>query len=174
MLVRLLVLTLLAACAVEEDYVEIEGDDEVIDDPDPDGKQDAALVWFTPITKEYFLPSVKVATENRKLFRSEAEWAAFFGRESPGIDWSKNWAIFYTPGTQTPGLTMAPGWRARVNRVSLSSTGKTLYITTRLEMNGDCPARTTRPFVTATIPKQTLGDVAYKRFYKSDITRECD
>ena len=174
-LVRLLVLTLLAACAVEEEYVELEGDEEVVDDPDPDGKQDAALVWFTPITKEYFLPSAKVATESRKVFRSESEWKDFFGAASPGIDWSKNWAIFYTPGTQRPDLVMTPGWRARVNRVSLSSTGKTLSITTRLEMNGaSCPARSARPFVTATIPKQTLGDVAYKRFYKSDITRECE
>lgn len=132
-------------------------------------------MWFTPITKEYFLPSAKVATESRKLFRSEAEWVEFFGKPSPGIDWSKNWAIFYTPGTRRPDLTMTLGWRAKLTRVSLSGTGRTLSITTRLEMNGaSCPARTARPFVTATIPKQTLSMVTYKRFYKSDITRECD
>jgi hypothetical protein len=66
---------------------------------------------------------------------------------------------------------MTRGWRAKISRVSLSSTGKTLSITTRLELNGECPDRTARPFVTATIPKQTA---TYKRFYKSDITRSCE
>lgn len=173
MLVRLLFLTVLVGCAVDEEAPVLDDEDvEVLDDPDPEGKADGATtVWFTQITKEYFLPTAKIATETRKLFKSEAEWVAHFGKPSPGIDWSKNWAIFYTPGTQRPDLVHTRGWRARFSRVSLSSTGKTLSITTRLEMNGDCPDRTARPFVTATIPKQTA---TYKRFYKSDITRVCE
>lgn len=173
MLLRLLLLTVLVGCAVEDEPVSDDADLEVLDDPDPDGKADGAtLVWYTPITTEYFLPSAKVAIETRKLFKSEAEWVAYFGQASPGIDFTKHWAIFYTPGTQRSDLVMTPGWRARLSRVSLSSTGKTLSITTRLEMNGEtCPARTSRPFVTATIPKQTA---TWKRFYKSDITRDCE
>ena len=174
-LVRLLFLTVLVGCAVDEEAPVLDDEDaEVLDDPelDGDGKADGATtVWFTQITKEYFLPTAKITTEARKLFKSEAEWVAFFGKPSPGINWTTSWAIFYTPGTQRPDLVHTQGWRARFSRVSLSSTGKTLSITTRLEMNGDCPTRTARPFVTATIPKQTA---TYKRFYKSDITRVCE
>ncbi len=164
----------LAGCVAEGDGELVVDDDqnEVLDDPDPDGKADGAtLVWFTPITKEYFLPSVKVASETRKLFKTEAEWVAYFGQASPGIDFAHSWAIFYTPGTQRPDLAMTQGWRAKLSRVSLSSTGKTLSITTRLEMNGDCAVRPARAFVTATIPKPATSPA--KRFYKSDLTRDC-
>lgn len=177
MSVRLLLVTVLVGCAIDEEPITepITEDEaiEVVDDPDPEGKADGArLVWYTPITKEYFLPTAKLATETRKLFKSEAEWVAFFGQASPGIDFSRRWAIFYTPGTQRPDLLVTPGWRAQLSRVSVSSTGKTLSITTRLEMNGvTCPSRTARPFVTATIPTQTA---TLKRFYKSDITRDCE
>ena len=171
---RLVLAFVLVACAVEHD-VEIEdGDsDVVVEDLDADELKadDPSLVWFTPITKEYFLPSAKIRTETRMLFKSEAEWVAFFGQPSPGIDFTTKWAIFYTPGSQTGELATTRGWRAKFARVRLSSTGKTLSITTRLEMNGDCPTRTGRPFVTATIPQQMS---VYKRFYRSDVTRDCD
>jgi hypothetical protein len=166
---------LITGCAdAPVDEEDLGDDDVVLDDPDPDGKADGATkVWFTPITKEYFLPSAKVAGETRKLFKSEAEWVEYFGQPSPGIDFTHQWAIFYTPGTQTPGLATTPGWRARFARVSLSATGKTLSITTRLELNGeDCDWRSARPFVTATIEKPA-SNPAYKRFYRSDTTREC-
>ena len=149
-------------------------DGAVLDDPDPDGKADGATtLWFTPITHEYFLPSAKVATETRKLFKSEAEWVAYFGEPSPGIDFTQNWAVFYTPGTQTMGLATEAGWRAKLARVSLSSTGKTVTITTRLEHNDtSCAWRRATPFVTATIKKPT-SNPSYKRFYKSDTTKSC-
>ena len=167
-----LVFALLAGCAVDHE-VEDGDSDIVLDDPDaPDGEGKADGVWYTPITKEYFLPTAKVASETRKLFKSEAEWVAYFGQPSPGIDFSTRWAIFYTPGVLRDDLSHEPGWRARLARVWLSSTGKTLMITTRLERNGEsCPARSTRPFITATIPQQTT---IYKRFYRSDVTRDCD
>lgn len=175
-----LALALVTACAVDDELASLdeEGtwDEEVVlDDPDPDGKADAAtLLWYTPITREYFLPSAKITTETRKLFKSEAEWVAYFGQPSPGIDFGQNWAIFYTPGTQTGALATTQGWRAKLARVSLSATGKTVSITTRLELNGEtCPTRSARPFITATI-KKPASNPAYKRFYRSDTTRECD
>jgi hypothetical protein len=170
-----LVAALLASCVIDDiDDEAIEDDSIVLDDPDPEGKADGATtLWFTPITREYFLPTAKVATEARKLFKTEAEWFAFFGEHSPGIDFTQNWAVFYTPGTQREDLAMTPGWRAKLARVSLSSTGQTVSITTRLEMNGDCAWRRATPFVTATIKKPT-SNPSYKRFYRSDTTRSCN
>lgn len=162
---RSLLLLALLGCAT--DVADEDGDvAEVAEDTDELKADDPSLVWFTPITKEYFLPSAKITSETRMLFKSEAEWIAHFGQPSPGIDFSTEWAIFYTPGT----TALEPGARARIHRVRLSSTGKTLSITTRLEDNGDCAWRSARPFVTATIPKQTS---TYRRFYRSDIERDC-
>jgi hypothetical protein len=174
-LVRLTLLSvLLAGCFIDDVDPDPIEDDVVLDDPDPEGKADGATtLWFTPITREYFLPTAKVATETRKLFKTEAEWFAFFGEHSPGIDFTQNWAVFYTPGTQRADLMTTPGWRAKLTRVTLSSTGQTVSITTRLEMNGDCAWRRATPFVTATI-KKPASNPPYKRFYRSDITRSCN
>jgi hypothetical protein len=174
LLATLLVL-LLGACVIDDvDQVEDSDEELVLEDPDPDGKADGpTTLWYTPITREYFLPSVKVATETRKLFKSEAEWVAFFGQPSPGIDFDASWAIFYTPGTQRADLVGSPGWRAKLARVRLSATGQTVSITTRLEMNGDCGWRRTAPFITATIKKPATNP-PYQRFYRSDTTRSCN
>ncbi len=173
-----LAVLLLAGCIGEDiaddEAIAAENEDLVLDDPDPEGKEDGTTtLWFTPITREYFLPSAKITTETRKLFKSEAEWIAYFGQPSPGIDFTQNWAVFYTPGTQTDDLATTTGWRAKFSRVSLSSTGKTVSITTRLERNGEtCAWRRATPFVTATI-KKPASNPPYKRFYKSDTTRSC-
>lgn len=156
----------LVACGVEAE----DGDDE----PVGESESAATTVWYTPITKEYFLPSAKVATEQRKLFKSEAEWVAFFGKPSPGIDFTRKWAIFYTPGTERADLVRAPGYQAKLSRVSLSSTGATLSITTKLEMNDPaCGTRRTRPFITATIDPPASAP-PYKRFYRADAPRTCE
>lgn len=145
-------------------------EDLVLDDPDPEGKADGpSTLWYTQITREYFLPSAKVRKETRKLFKSEDEWVAHFGTPSPGIDFTDNWAIFYTPGTDN----LEVGDRARFVKVTLSGTGRTVSITTRLERNGACAWRSARPFVTATIRKPA-SNPDLKRFFKSDTTRACD
>ena len=50
----------LASCAVADE----DGLDEELEETD----QDATTIWYTPITKEYFLPSAKIRT----LYSSEA------------------------------------------------------------------------------------------------------
>jgi hypothetical protein len=129
-------------------------------------------VWYSPLPGEQFVPSAKIRTEVRRVFESEAEWVEYFGEASPGIDWDSDWAIFYTPGTTRPDLQVA-GWRSRIKSVSLSSTGRTLSITTRLEHNGDCPWRRGRPFVTVTIPR-TEPAPEFIKFFRSDVVRDCD
>lgn len=156
----------LAACAIADDG--FEGAAEI-----DDTEQDATTLWYTPITKEYFLPSAKITREVKKVFDSEAEWVAFFGKPSPGIDFTSNMAVFYTPGTEHPDQQQEPGYRTRLRRVSLSSTGKTLRVDVGVEYNGDCPSRSARPFITATI-KRPAALPTYKKFYRDDTVRDCD
>jgi hypothetical protein len=155
----------LAGCATADD-------DLLDDDVFEDTEQEASTQWYTVITKEYFLPTAKIQTEVRKVFASEQEWVEFFGQPSPGIDFTQNLAIFYAPGSSRPELQKA-GWRSKLAKVTLSSTGKTLSVTTRLEENGDCAWRRGRPFITATI-KRPATLPAYKKFYRDDTVRECD
>jgi hypothetical protein len=154
----------LSACAV--------ADDDAFEDEVTETEQDATTVWYTLITKEYFVPSAKITTEVKKVFNSEAEWVAFFGKPSPGIDFTQSMAIFYTPGTAHPDQQEA-GYRTRMKKVSVSSTGKTLTINVGVEYNGDCALRTARPFVTATI-KRPATMPTYKKFYRNDTVRDCE
>lgn len=159
----------LSSCALGDGADDGANDDDAL----AQTEQDTTTQWYTTITREYFVPSAKIATEVHKLFKSEAEWVAFFGEPSPGIDFTTNWAIFYTPGTQRSDLVNARGWRAKLSRVTLSATGKTMTITTRLESNGDCPVRSGKPFITATIHKLDVAPTTV-HFAKSDTTRTCE
>jgi hypothetical protein len=165
-------LVALAACAVDQgDMIDgdaIDGD--VADDPDPEGKaDDATLIWYTPLPGEQFLPTAKLQVETRRLFKTEAQWVAFFDQPSPSIDWSTRWVIFYAPGNNT----LEVGDRAKLSRVRLSASGKTLSITTRLEGREDaCPWRSARPFVLASIPP--IASKPTTRYYKSDVELTCN
>jgi hypothetical protein len=164
-LIRLLLLTCLASCALGDDAFDEDAYGE--DAADATG---ATTVWYTTITHEYFLPSAKIAGEVHKVFKSEAEWVAFWGEASPGIDFAHNWAIFYTPGTQRTDLATETGWQSKLAKVSLSATGKTLSITTKVEHNGTCATRRAKPFLTATIKKPTVAPTSI-RFYRTETTR---
>ncbi len=166
-LIRLLLLTCLASCALGDDAYDEDYYGE--DDSEATG---ATTVWYTMITREYFLPSAKIAGELHKVFKSEAEWVAFWGTASPGIDFTHDWAIFYTPGTQRSDLKTETGWQTKLAKVTLSATGKTLSITTKVEHNGTCATRRARPFITATIKKPTTAPSTI-RFYRTETTRNC-
>lgn len=153
----------LTSCAV--------ADQDDLDDELGETEQDSTTLWYTPITKEYFLPSAKIAAEVKKVFASEAEWVAFFGQPSPGIDFDKHLAIFFTPGTGLPAQQPA-GYRTRLRGVSLSSTGRTLTIKTGVEYNGDCAWRSGRPFITATVARPAVLP-EFKKFSRSDTERDC-
>ncbi len=154
----------LASCAVADE----DGFDEELEETD----QDATTIWYTPITKEYFLPTAKIQTEVKKVFASEEEWVAFFGKPSPGIDFENNLAIFFTPGAGLPAQ-QKPGYRSRLFKVQLSSTGRTLTIKNGVEYNGDCAWRSARPFITATIPRPAVMP-EFKKFYRTDSERSCN
>ena len=120
---------------------------------------------------ELFVPSAVIQTEVRKVFRTEAALEAALQMDNPGIDFSHEWAVFYAPGNTNPDLV--PGARARVEHVSLSSTGLTLKVTSVLEKNGtNCPSRSSRPFILVAI-EIPADPPPYTRFYRADRTRVC-
>jgi hypothetical protein len=161
----LLVLGLgLAGCMAEA------GSDEDVEAVD-DHALDSANLPLRFLPGELFVPSAVIQSEVRKVFRTEAELEAALQMDNPGIDFTREWAVFYAPGSTNPALT--PGARARIDFVSLSSTGLTLKVTTALEQNGtNCPTRRTRPFLLVAIPIPDHPP-AYTRFYRADRTRVC-
>lgn len=159
-------------CAAEgsiED-VDVAGDDPALAEGD-DGKDDGAMTLpIRFLERELFVPSALIRDEVRRVFRTEAALEAALGIENPGIDFSREWAIFYTPGMSRPDLT--PGFRARIDTVRVSSTGLTLMVTTALELNGTCAPRTSRPFLLVAVPAPS-DPPPYTRFYRADRTRAC-
>lgn len=174
-IVVLLAVTM-AGCGLEpepadgeaEDVVEVAGDDPAATD---DGKDDSATslpLRFLP--GELFLPSAKLQTEVRRVFRTEAALEEALGIDNPGIDFSREWAVFYTPGMSRTDLL--PGFMARIDTVRVSSTGLTIMVTTSLEQNGNCPGRRTRPFLLVAVRRPETPP-PYTRFYRNDRTRAC-
>ncbi|MBE7451949.1 MAG: hypothetical protein HS111_24605 [Kofleriaceae bacterium] len=186
-LVAWLLAALLAGCAVEgerPDPGEVAGADPALDGPDgpgdgsddgtdgaSGGKDDSALTLplrFLP--GELVVPSAAIQHEVRKVFRSAAALEAALGIPNPGIDFSREWAVFYTPGMARPDLL--PGFWARIDTVRVSSTGLTIMVTTSLEQNGACAARRSRPFLLVAVPRPETPP-PYTRFYRADRTRAC-
>jgi hypothetical protein len=166
--------TLFAACGVEtDDGIEDDTGDVAGDDPaaTAEGKDDSATTLplrFLP--GELFVPTASIQSEVRRVFRTEASLEAALGMENPGIDFSREWAVFYTPGVSRTDLL--PGFMARIDTVRISSTGLTIMVTTSLEQNGNCPSRRSRPFLLVAVPKPA-SPPPYTRFYRNDRTRAC-
>ncbi len=160
-----------AACTTADDEQgDVAGDDPALDGPDG-GKDDSATTLpLRFLDHELFVPSAKIRTEVRKVFRTEAALEAELGIDNPGIDFSREWAVFYTPGMARTDLL--PGYMARIDRVRVSSTGLTLTVTTSLEQNGACATRRSRPFLLVAIPRPA-DPPTYTRYERADRTRSC-
>jgi len=110
-------------------------------------------------------------SRTHRVFTSAAEYAAFFGRQAPSdIDFTREWLIFYTPGTERTG-----GYEAHIEKVSLASDGPTLSITTSLVFPArDCVVTQslTTPAVLARFqrPDPPPADI---RFDSNDHERAC-
>ncbi|HUQ01848.1 MAG TPA: hypothetical protein VM261_05095 [Kofleriaceae bacterium] len=167
-----------SACAVDAEDVaddevgEVAGDDPAATRDASDGKDDSATTLplrFLP--GEQFVPSAAIRTEVRRVFRTEAALEEALGMENPGIDFSREWAVFYAPGSANIA-ELAPGFMARIDSVRISSTGLTVMVTTSLEQNGNCAARRSRPFLIVAVPRPATPP-PYTRYYKNDRTRAC-
>jgi hypothetical protein len=162
-----------AGCATDDDLAlqgDVAGDDPALDGPDG-GKDDSATTLPLRFTdRELFVSSAAIRGEVRRVFRSAAELKSALGLDNPGIDFAREWAVFYTPGMARTDLL--PGFMARIDTVKVSSTGLTLTVTTSLEQNGNCAARRSRPFLLVAIPKPA-DPPPYTRFVRADRTRAC-
>jgi hypothetical protein len=165
----------MTACALDPEHdldTDLAGDDPAATQDASDGKDDSATTLplrFLP--GELFVPSAAIRTEVRRVFRTEAALEEALGMENPGIDFSREWAVFYAPGAANlAGL--APGFMARIDSVRVSSTGLTVMVTTSLEHNGTCAARRSRPFLLVAVPRPATPP-PYTRFYRADRTRAC-
>jgi len=157
-------------CAVDDLDQDVAGPDPALDGPGG-GKDDGATTLplrFLP--GELIVPSAVIQDEVRKVFRTEEALEATLGIANPGIDFAREWAVFYTPGMSRPDLL--PGFRARIETVRISSTGLTIMTTTALEQNGDCAPRRSRPFLLVAVPRPA-DPPPYTRFYRADRTRSC-
>jgi hypothetical protein len=172
-LAALVVSVVLAGCGVEiEEDLDVAGDDPAATQDASEGKDDsAATLPLRFLPGELFVPSAAIRTEVRRVFRTEAALETALGMENPGIDFSREWAVFYAPGAENlAGL--APGVMARIDAVRISSTGLTIMVTTSLEQNGNCAPRRSRPFLLVAVPRPA-DPPPYTRFYRNDRTRTC-
>jgi hypothetical protein len=160
-----------AACTEDLDEVgDVAGEDPALDGPEGGKDDSAATLPLRFLDGELFVPSAKIRTEVRRVFRTEAALEAELGIENPGIDFSREWAVFYTPGMSRTDLL--PGFMARIDRVRISSTGLTIMVTTSLEQNGNCATRRSRPFLLVAVPKPAEPP-PYTRYDRADRTRSC-
>lgn len=122
---------------------------------------------------EWEIPAAKGRTQTRRLFKTARAFDSYFGRGSAraaGIDFAREWAAFYSAGARRSG-----GFVATFARLEVNETGRTLYLTTRLESPGpDC-------MVTMALTKPTAL-VAFRRpptnprgtrYLRDDTTRSC-
>jgi len=142
-----------------------------VEDASFESKADAGSITFRVASGgyDYGLPTAKLQTETRKLFKTAAAFRTYFGGATPpNVDWTKEWAVFYTPGS--PNLVRG-SW-ATVRSVKLSSTGATLTVTTRHLKPGNCTPDRGRPFVIVAFAKPRPSPTS-TRFVKDDYTRSC-
>jgi hypothetical protein len=135
---------------------------------DPDAKNDALTIPFTVFTDD---TSAVGQTETRKLFTSASAYTAFFGHAPPStVSFGSEWVVFYSAGVKPTG-----GYTASIARISRSSSGTTLKVTTSLESAGsDCfvTEAFTRPNVLVKF-KRLSPRPSSVRFYRADTTHSC-
>jgi hypothetical protein len=101
----------------DEEYAEFLGSGmcspavRVYDETLPDTDTSPADLALTAI-EGFALPAGVGATETRTVFTSEAAFVAAFGSKPAGVDFSKEWVVFYSPGSTVP-----PGSSVRIVRV---------------------------------------------------------
>ncbi|HEX2569305.1 MAG TPA: protease complex subunit PrcB family protein [Polyangia bacterium] len=69
--------------------------------------------------------------ETRMLFVSARSYRAYFGHDAPGVDFARQWVIFYSAGTRP-----SDGYQARVDAMRYLKSQPTLEVTTVLKSPG--------------------------------------
>lgn len=109
--------------------------------------------------------------ETRMLFTSRDEYEAFFGHRVPeGVDFDREWVVFYSAGLLSTG-----GYDARIHDIQLTEAGRSLKIATQLVSPGpDClvPMVITKPYMLAKLPIPTRR-LSVVRFLRFDVEMSC-
>jgi hypothetical protein len=123
-----------------------------------------------PIALEVFVDDVgdRAATQTRALIRTLRGYEDFFGHAPPaGIDFAREWVIFYAAGTKPTG-----GYVASI--LSLTRSGGAVTAVTQLASPGaDCVTTQslTSPHVLVRFAAQPGSAMAFR---KKNVTRSCD
>lgn len=113
--------------------------------------------------------SMDFAPELRQILTSAAQYEAVFGHAPPAdLDFEREWAFFYSVGPD-----WQPGQQAGVARVRLSDSGRTLLVTTSLEIPGDgCDAAGGAPQVLVKFARPAERPL-HARQYHERTERHC-
>ena len=110
------------------------------------------------------VPASVGTTETRKVFTTADSFRRFFGFATT-VDFSRRWVVFYSAGIKPTG-----GYAASIPLVTVSASGRTLEVNTRLDSPGvGCPVTRapTKPMVLASFARPSPQPGAV-RYYKSD------
>lgn len=135
------------------------------------GTDEAGLRTGITFTKFSDSVGTHAATESRKLFTTSSAYKTFFGHTPPSsVDFTREWVAFYSAGTMA-----TDGYDAYVDKIETSSTGATIYMTTRLESpasNCSVNQTTTKPYELVKFKKPSTKP-RYTRYSTNDETISC-
>lgn len=158
---------LLVACGAVDDDLPIDSTIGAETDEKADGLEVAARM----VLPSGVDPEGVIGTEEiRKVFTSQTGFRTFFGAELRGVDFSKQYVIFYSAGTRPSG-----GYEAQVLRVRLEDGGNVMRVVTRLRTPGEgciVTRNLTKPYALVSVNKPTPAPV-YAKFSRSDVTYSC-
>jgi hypothetical protein len=155
-------------CTTLPDGELIEAGDTMAAADDAEGKADSASsISFTAFDDDIGSTGT---SETRKVFTTATSYKSYFGHKAPSsVDFSNEWVVFYSAGTQNTG-----GYTAAVESLSKSKTGLTLKVTTSLTSPGaGCFVNqlVTKPHTLAKFKKQP--QVQYVQSYRDDQVKSC-
>ncbi len=119
--------------------------------------------------KTFSAPSFATASENRKLFTSASQFSSYFGQKVPaGVDFSKEWLVFYATGPKKTG-----GYSAKVTRARVED--RELILSTRLEQPGEgCPVTQSLTSPSTLVAIARPVGAKWYRFTRYTKTNKCE
>lgn len=104
----------------------------------------------------------------RHVFTSQREYHAFFGHDAPGVDFGREWVVYYSAGLVSGGLQLS------ILSVEVTERGHALKITTQsIQPGPGCVTVTVigAPYTLVKIP--ALKDLRMVRFTSANQTIDC-
>jgi len=154
----------LSACS---DELTVEDDSTAASVEALDVATDQVGLAFAPVEDDQI--DVPTSRPVRKVFKSSAAFASYFGHTTSKVNWSKEWVVYYSAGMQS-----TDGHRASLLSIDYSKRNHRLEIVTAFESPGagcDVHSLPELPYVLVKFPKQV--DAQSVRYYREDSLRDC-